>query len=132
MTTQNLTVELQAVADAVREAGVQTVREVAQVLEVPRSVVVAASGAVGFAQVTVYPSGTPLVVAEVDRLRVTVTNRGASSVFLHARGQTDPTDSGVELAAGDERTIATRAAVWASCTVAAGSVRVDVVTEAVG
>lgn len=133
MTSETLSVELvNAIGDAVREAGVESARSLAQVLDAPRAQVVAPSGAVLFLRRTVYPDGVPIAVAEVDRLRVTMTNRGASSVFLHAMGQPLPTEHAVELAAGEERTIATRDGVWASCTVAAGSVRVDVVLESVG
>lgn len=133
MTSETLSVDLvKAIGDAVREAGIESARSLAQVLEAPRAQVVAPSGAIRFHRLTVYPDGVPLAVGEVDRLRVTMTNRGAASVFLHSFGQPEPTNFGVELAAGNERTLETRGDVWASCTAAAGSVRVDVVVESVG
>jgi len=132
MSDVNLSVELvEAIEATARGVGVEVASSLSAALAGPRSTVVAPSDVIRFARVVVLPDGVPVVVGQVDRLRVSVTNRGAASVFLHSFGDPDPTLSGVELAAGETRVLDTRDEVWASCTVAASSVRLDVVTEAV-
>ena len=123
---------VESVTLAAAAAGVAAADRVAQVLAGRRSVLSMPSDSVRFSRVLVSPDGVPLAVGQVDRVRVTFTNRdAANSVFLHSFGDVEPVLNGVELAASEERIIGTRDEVWASCTVAAASVRVDVTVEAV-
>jgi hypothetical protein len=132
MAKQHLSEELvEAIEATARGVGVEVASQLSKALAGPRSVVVAPSDTARFSRVVVRPDGVPLAVGHVDRLRVTFTNRGAASVFLHSHGDTYPIIEGVELAAAETRTFDTRDEIWASCTVAAASVRVDVVVEAV-
>jgi len=99
-------------------------------LKPPASVVVAPSDRVVFFAVSVGVNGDTVVARDVDRVRVRVTNQdAATSVFLHSRGQPDPTSWGVELVAGASVLLETRDGFFA--TSAAGTVVLGVTSESV-
>ena len=128
MSTEPITREL--VESVAYDAVAVAVSDLAARLSPPRSVVVSPSDVCTFGSVVVGTGGVPLVLSDVDRLRVTLRNRdAATSVFLHSQGQPDAATWGVEVVAGATVTLATRDAVWA--TSAAGTVNVDLVIEAV-
>lgn len=111
----------QALAKAMAEIMREFDREVKPVRVTPSDQLVMLRTQVGI-------TNRELIGRQVDRLRITITNRHASNtVYLSHQLATATTDTGIELKAGESLTLDTRAAI---CAVASGeNTTLDLIME---